>query len=164
MPVEDVAARVLAALSRAESLFARPAGTERSAGAAARISDAAAASRAIAPHSADLSGAAAAAHGEMLSAAGERLAHADATDSELARQLTDAAETHRDGRAHATELRTTAAEIPATLGPAMQLPAGEVAALRGLRNRVAAMQALVARHSAESARLASDLRNLGYPR
>jgi hypothetical protein len=164
MPVEDVAARVLAALSRAESLFATTAGTEGNAGAATRTSDAAAASRAIAPQIADLSGAAAAAHGETLSAAGERLEHAGATDSELARQLTDAAETHRDGRAHATELRATAAEIPAALGPAVQLPAGEVAALRGLRNRVAGMQALVGRHSAESARLASDIRNLGYQR
>lgn len=162
MPVEDVVARVVEVLARAESLFALPADAAAAAGAAGQVADATAASRAIAPRTAELSGAAAAAHGEAVDAAAQRLERTAATDSELARHLADTADSHHGGRSRATELRATAAEIPTALGPAVEIPAGEMAALKALRNRVAGMQQLLAQHSGESAGVAGEIRNLGY--
>ena len=46
MPVEDVVARVVEVLARAESLFALPADAAAAAGAAGQVADATAASRA----------------------------------------------------------------------------------------------------------------------
>jgi hypothetical protein len=162
MPVEDVAARVVEVLTRAESLFAIPADAAAAGEAAGRVSDAAAASRAIASRTADLSGAAATAHSAAVGAAAERLEHTASTDSELAERVADTADAHHGGGSHAAELRASAAEIPSALGPAVRNPAGEVAALKALRNRVAGMQRLLAEHSGESARVAGEIRNLGY--
>lgn len=163
MPIEDLAVRVTEVLSRAESLFADRADGGAPA-AAGRITDAVAVSRLIAPRTADLSGAAATAHTEAMAAVGKALDQAAAAEADLARHLEQANEAHHGGRSHATELRVTAAEVPAALGPAVHMPAGQVAALKALRNRVSRMRDLLARHSAESTRLAGEIRSLGYGR
>jgi hypothetical protein len=163
MPVDDVAARVAAVLSRAESLFAGPTDGLDAGGAIDSIGGAAEASRSIGSGSAELSGESVAVHGETAAAIANRLSGAAAAESDFVRRLAEASETHQAGRSHATALRAGAVEITAVLGPAVHIPAGEVAALRGLRNRVANMQELVARHSGESARLAGEIRGLEYP-
>lgn len=162
MPVEDAAAWVTEVLSRAESLFAGAADTGGSPSAAGLIADAAGANRAVAPRTEDVSGAMATAHGAAVSAAADGLDRAAATETNLARRLSEATDADRGGHSHASSLHASAAEIPAALGLAVQIPAGEVAALKALRNRVARMHDLVNEHSAESARLAEEIRNLGY--
>ena len=162
MPVEDVAARVTEVLSRAESLFA-PAPENWGPGeAGGLISAAAAANRAVAQRSSDLSGAMAVSHAEAVSRTADRLERAADAEGELASHLTRATDTHSEGRSYASSLRASAGDTQAALGASGQLPAGEIAAIRALRNCVARMHELVTRHSAESAGLAEEIRNIGY--
>jgi hypothetical protein len=161
MPVEDVVARVSEVLSRAESLFA---GAARNGGSAALASliSAADANRAVAPRTSELSGAMATSHREAVSATADRLEGVADAERDLVHRLNQASDAHGEGRSQASSLRASAAEIPAALGPAAQIPAGQIAALKAVRNRVARMHDLVTRHSAESARLADEIHNLGY--
>ncbi|MBV8930392.1 MAG: hypothetical protein JO152_14825 [Mycobacteriaceae bacterium] len=156
MPVDDLTAQVAEVLARAASLFATP---DDAAGANSRLADAAEAHRAVAVRSAELSGAMAAAQSDAVSATGKRIDLTAAAESRLAAILAEAAQLHLDGRSTAAGLR--AVDV-ATLGPAATAPAGEHVALTMLRNRVTRMQALLAHHSAESARLADEIRGLGY--
>ncbi|HZA08992.1 hypothetical protein [Mycobacterium sp.] len=161
IPVEALAVRVTEVLSRAESLFAAPA--DRDAGVAPdRISDALEAGRAIRSRAAELSGTAADAHREAVAAAGDRLQQTSATEAELAQKVQRASEIQDRGRSEVAQLRASAAEVPEALGTALHTPAGELATLAALRRRVERMQHLVADHSAESARLAGELRRLRY--
>jgi Domain of unknown function (DUF4226) len=162
MSVENASARVTAALSRAESLFAGAADNAKSTAAAGLIADVAKTARTAAPRASEVSGAMATAHGEAVSATADRLDRAAGADNELARHLDQASDIHTGGRSYASSLRASAAEIPAALGPATQIPAGQVAALRALRNRVARMHDVVTSHSADAGQLAEQIRNLGY--
>ncbi len=160
MPVEDVAARIVGVLRRAESLFAAP--DDVGGDAAGHMGEAAAAGSAVAARSDELSGAAASAHHDLIAAAAQRLQDAAHTDERLLDQLAGAGSTHADGRSHAGELRGSAAEIPARLGPWAGLPSSDLAALTALRARRAAMQRLLASHSEEAIRVADEIRTLGY--
>jgi hypothetical protein len=162
MPIDDVAIWVSEVLSRAGSLFAAPADRAGAATGPGPIGDAAQATRAIATRTAGLSGAWATAHGETTAAGADRLEEAAAAETALARHLDHAAITHHSGRSDATRLRVGTTDVPGAFGPAIHIPAGEVAALKALRNRVARMRELLAHHSAESARLAGEIRNLGF--
>ena len=162
MPVEDLAARVAEVLSRAESLFAPAPASWEPGEAGGPISDAATANRAVAQSTSELSGAMASTHAEAVSGTADRLERAADAEGELARHLARATDTHTEGRSHASSLRASVAEIPASLGVAAHVPAGEIATVNALRNRVARMHALVKRHAAESAELAQQIRNLGY--
>jgi hypothetical protein len=162
MPVEDVAARVTEVLSRAESLFVAAPENGGSAAATGPIGAAAAATRAVAPRTSELSGAMATTHGEAVSATADRLERVADAERDLAHHLSQATDTHRQGQSQASSLRAGVAEIPAALGPAAQIPAGQIAALKALRNRVARMNDLVTQHSAGSAQLAEEIRNLKY--
>jgi hypothetical protein len=161
MTVEHVAARVVAVLTRAESLFATP-GDAAAVEAAGRMGEAAEASRAIVSRTAELSGAVASAHRNVLAVAAQRLEDAAGTDGRLADHVADTSATHGAGRSRATELRAGAAEVSARLGPWAELPASELAALKALRNRLSGMQHLLAQHSAEATRVAAEIRTLGY--
>jgi hypothetical protein len=159
--VEHVAAEVVEVLSHAESLFATP-GDVAAGDAAGTTGQAAEASRAIAARTADLSGSVAQAHADVLDSAAARLEAAAAADSRLADHVAAAADTHRAGLAQATDLRAAAAEVPARLAPFADIPASELAALKALRIKLAGMQQLMAHHSGDAARVAAEIRALGY--
>ncbi len=91
-----------------------------------RIGEAAEASGGIAARSAGWSGAIASAHRDMVAAVTGRLERASETDARLAGHVADSWATHRGGRSEASELRAGAAEVPARLGPWVDLPAGEL--------------------------------------
>lgn len=161
MSVDAVGAWVGQVLTRAESLFAIPADAAGTTSAGA-VDDAVDRSRSITVVSRDFSGAAANAHRKAVGAPTERLQDAADADDTLHSQLARAARDHHHGHSDATALRAAAAQIPAAVGAVGSLPAGEVVVLSALRNRVAAMQDLVMRHSEEASRVAAALRNLRY--
>jgi hypothetical protein len=160
MSVQQVATHVVEVLSRAESLFGTPGQSDMAA--AERMGETAEASAATAALASEMSGVLASAHGDMLAATSQRLDDTAANDARLAGHVADTGTSHAAGGSRATDLRAEAAEDSDRLGPWAELPAGELAALRALRNRVAAMQRLLADHSAEAARVAGDVRSLGY--
>jgi hypothetical protein len=161
MSVQQMAARVVEVLARAESLFSTP-GDSAAPEAAGRTDDAAHASAAISTSTAELSGVLASAHRDLLAETTHRLEDAAATDARLGDSVSDTSTAHSAARSQATDLRAGAAEIPTVLGPWAELPAAELAALKALRNRVAGMQRLLADHSAEAARVGGEIRSLGY--
>jgi hypothetical protein len=161
MSVRELTAHVVGVLTRAQSLFASPPDADAS-GVADRMREAAHASRAIAARAAQLSGATVDAHRNVIAAAGQPLEEAAATDAWLAEHVAYMSATQDAGLSRATELRAGADEVPDRLGASADLPAGELAALKALRNRVAYMQALVADHSGEATRVAGEIRTLGY--
>ena len=161
MTVQLVTANVVEVLSRAESLFATP-GDAAASGTADTMGQAAEASRMIAAHAEELSGSVGTAYSELATSAAQHLEHAAGTDAALADQLARAAATHGGGASLAAALRAGAAEVPARLGPWADLPAGELAGLVALRNKLSGMQRLLAEHSGEAARAAEAIRGLGY--
>lgn len=161
MPVEDVVARVVEVLERAESLFASPAETSIS-GAADAVTAAAQTSHAIAARTEDLGGALASAHRDVLTGVADRLDRAADTDAALTDQVSRAGHAHADGATMAADLRVGAQEIPHRLGPWTDLPSSELAGLLVLRNRVADMQRLLVDHGSEAARVADAIVSLGY--
>jgi hypothetical protein len=161
MSVQDVADRVVEALSRAESLFATPADAASSRMTAA-VDDASEASRAIGAHTDELGGALASAHHDVLDTIARRLDDVGATDSQLVEHLTQAAQAHASGGTQATDLRAGAEEIPSSLGPTSELPASELAGLLALRNQIAGMQRLLAEHTSQAAHAADDIHGLTY--
>lgn len=160
MAVEEVAARVLAILTRAESLFsADAAGAEvppSPVGAAAQTA------RAIAARTAEMSGVTVRGHREMITAGADRLERASDADDRLAENLRSSAQLHDAGRSQAAALRAAAADVPGQLQPWSQLPAAEIAGLQALRTQLAGMQHLLARHSAAGARAAAEISTLRY--
>ena len=149
--LQQVAARVVEVLSRAESLFAPP-GEVPSAGLGDLAGRAADASAAVAAQTAELSGATAGAHRDLLGAAAQRLGGAADADSALADQLAGAVQTHSAGLSAAAGLRADAAEVPERLAPWADVPAADLAALKALRARVAGMGQLLAEHGGADAR------------
>lgn len=162
MSVRELVERVVAVLARAESLFSSP--SEGAQPRAARtLTDAADASAAIAARTDELSGAGAAAHRDALSAAAEKLEHAAETDTRLAEQLARAGQAHAAGASESTQLREGAQDVPDQLDDWTGLPAGELATLLAIRNRVADMQRLVADHTSQAAQATDDIVRLHYP-
>lgn len=159
--IEGVVASTVAVLRRAESLFSATADSTVG-GAADAVTEAAAASHAIAARTEDLGGALASAHRDVLAEAADRLDRVSDTDTALAEQIGRAGDAHADGAAAATDLRVGAQDIPARLGPWADLPAGELAGLVALRNRVVDMQRLLASHGNEASRIADTIAGLGY--
>jgi hypothetical protein len=161
MSVQDVADHVVEVLRRAESLFSPPSDT-RTTQLTAAVADASDASRAIGARTAELGGAVADAHGDMMAAVGRRLDDVGVADAQLTEHLARTAELHMRGASYATDVRRGAEELPSRLGPTTELPASELAALLALRNHVADMQRLLAEHTGQAARDADVILDLGY--
>jgi hypothetical protein len=162
MSVQDLVDRVVAVLSRAESLFTPP-GQAATARAAQTLTAAAESSRTIVARTDELSGATASAHGDVLAAAAEKLERAAETDTRLTEQLGRARQTHAAGASESTQLREGAQDVPTQLDTWKELPVGELATLMALRNRVADMQRLVADHTSQAAQATDDIVRLHYP-
>lgn len=161
MSVQGVVTQVVEVLRRAESLFASPADAAISRAADA-VTEAAEASRAIGLRTDELGGALVSAHHDLLSAAASHLEQSAATDTELADHLVRASHAHADGGSAATDLRVGAEDVASRLGPLSDVPAGQLAGLLALRNRVADMQRLLADHTSEARRAADAIVGLGY--
>jgi hypothetical protein len=162
MSVQDLVDRVVAVLARAESLFTSP-GQAATARAAQTLTDAAEASATIAARTDELSGAGASAHRDVLASAAKRLEHAAETDTRLTEQLGRAGQAHAAGAAESTQLREGAQDEPTQLDAWTELPAGELATLMALRNRVADMGRLLADHTSQAAQATDDIVRLHYP-
>lgn len=158
MTVDEVAARVVEVLARAEALFAPPGDWQ----APAEVGAAAQTARAIAARTADLSGATAAGHREMTAAAAEHLERASDADARLTAALQRGAQLHDQGAVQAAGLRAAAAEVPAQVSRWAELPAAQMAALSSLRTQLAGMQRLLARHRAAAARTTAEISALRY--
>ena len=113
-------------LTRAETLFAPPGEWQRPAG----VGAAAQTARAIAARTADLSGATAAGHREMIAAASGHLERASDADARLADALQRSAQLHDQGASQAAGLRAAAAEVPAQVSRWAELPAAQAAGLK----------------------------------
>jgi hypothetical protein len=162
MSVQDLVDRVVAVLSRAESLFTPP-GQAATARAAQTLTAAAESSRTIVARTDKLSGATASAHGDVFAAAAEKLEHAAETDTRLTEQLGRAGQSHAAGASESTQLREGAQDVPTQLDTWKELPVGELATLMALRNRVADMQRLVADHTSQAAQATDYIVRLHYP-
>jgi hypothetical protein len=160
--IEHAAARVVQVLTRAESLFAAGADTDAAAAALSRTSTAAETARAVAARAADMSGALVQGHRDVAAARAECLEHASGMDQRLVDHLTRSIELHTVGLTQASGLRAGAAEVPGQLQPWADIPASDLAGLKMLRNHLAAMQRLLAQHSAVSARTATDIADMNY--
>jgi hypothetical protein len=159
--VEDMAAHVVAVLTRAESLFADAAGAE-SVTTADQVSEAAGTARRLTAGTADMSGAIVATHRDLAAASAEQLDQASGVDARLADHLGRTAALHGAGLSQAGGLRAGAAEVRSQLAPWAEVPASELAGLKMLRNHLAAMQRLLAQHNAVAARTAADISTLSY--
>ena len=158
----DVAARVVAVLTRAESLFAVPEDAASAAAAADQLGQAAEANRALGGHSAELSGAGATAHRQLVDDSAAGVAAAAAADEQLAAHLTAAAARHQRGYTRAQNLRADAAAVPDQFAALSGTAAGELAALQNLRGHLARMQQLLAEHAGQGAAAAAQIRALDY--
>jgi hypothetical protein len=156
--VDEVAARVVEVLTRAETLFAPPGEWH----APAEVDAAAQTARAIAARSADLSGATAAGHRQMTAAAAGNLERASDADARLADALQRSAQLHDQGASQAAGLRAAAAEVPAQVSRWAELPVAQAAGLKTLRTQLAGMQRLLARHRAAAARTAAEISAVRY--
>jgi hypothetical protein len=162
MSVQDLVDRVVAVLARAESLFSAP-GQAATARAAQTLTDTADASATIAARTDELSGAIASAHRDVLAAAAQRLEHAAETDTLLTEQLGRAGQAHAAGASESTQLREGAQDVPNQLDACTELPAGELATVMVLRNRVANMGQLLTDHTSQAAQATDDIVRLHYP-
>jgi hypothetical protein len=164
MMLGDVAAGVVAVLTRAESLFAVPEDAAAASGAADQLGQAAEANRALGGRSAELSGAGAAGHRQLVDDSAAGVAAAARADEQLAAHLTAAAARHNLGRITAQNLRMDAAALPDQFAALSGTAAGELAALKNLRTHLAGMQQLLAEHAGQDAAAAARIRALDYRR
>ena len=160
--VEHVATHVVDVLTRAESLFADPAGTESVTTGADQVSQAAQTARRLTSRTDDMSGAIVDTHRAVAAATADQLDHASGVDARLADHLGRTTQLHGAGLSQASALRSGAAEVPSHLQPWSDVPASELAGLKMLRNHLAAMQRLLAHHNAVAARTAADITTLSY--
>ena len=158
----EVAARVVAVLARAESLFAVPEDAAAASAAADQLGQAAEANRALGGRSAELRGAAVSAHRELIDASAADVAAAARADEQLAVQLTAAAARHHQGRTRAQQLRADAAAVPERFAGLSGTAAGQLAALQDLRAHLAGMQRLLAEHAGQDAAAAAQIRAVDY--
>jgi hypothetical protein len=158
----DLAARVVAVLTRAESLFAVPEDAAAASAAADQLGQAADANRALGGRSAELTGAGATAHRRLVDESAAGVDAAARADEQLASHLTAAAARHHRGRIRAQNLRMDAAAVPDQF--AALSGTGELAALKNLRAHVAGMQRLLAEHAGQSAAAAARIRAVDHRR
>jgi hypothetical protein len=162
MMLGDVAARVVAVLTRAESLFAVPEDAAAASAAADQLGQAAEANRALGGRSAELSGAGATAHRQLVDESAAGVGAAARADEQLAAHLTAAGARHNLGRIKAQNLRTDAAAVPDQFAALSGTGAGELAALKNLRAHLAGMQQLLAEHAGQGAATAAQIRAVDY--
>jgi hypothetical protein len=160
----DLAGRVVAVLTRAESLFAVPEDAAAASAAADQLGHAADANRALGGRSAELTGAGATAHRRLVDESAAGVDAAARADEQLASHLTAAAARHHRGRIRAQNLRMDAAAVPDQFAALSGTGAGELAALKNLRAHVAGMQRLLAEHAGESAAAAARIRAVDHRR
>jgi len=158
----DVAARVVAVLTRAESLFAVPEDAASASAAADQLGRAAEANRALSGRSAELSGAGATAHREFVDELAAGVGAAARADEQLAAHLTAAAARHHHARMRAQNLRAGAAAVPEKFAALSGTGAGKLAALKTLRMHLAGMQQLLAEHAGQDAAAAAQIRAMDY--
>lgn len=161
MMLDDVAARVVQVLIRAESLFAVP---EDAAAAAAadQLGRAADAHRALGRRNAELSGAGATGHRQLVDESVAGVAAAARAEEQLAAHLTAAAARHHHGLARARDVRADAAAVPERLAALSGTATGELAALKTLRTHVARMGQLLAEHAGQDTAAAAQIRAVEY--
>ena len=162
MTLGDVAARVVAVLARAESLFAVPEDAVAASAAADQLGQAADANRALGGRSSELSGAGATAHRQLVDDSAAGVGAAARADERLAAHLTAAAARHHRGRTRAQNLRIDAAAVPDQFAALSGTGAGELAALKNLRTQLAGMRQLLAEHAGQDAAAADQIRAVDY--
>jgi small-conductance mechanosensitive channel len=163
MSVQDLVDRVVAVLSRAESLFTPPGEATAAARAAQTLTSAAETSRTIAARTDEMSGATASAHHDVLATAAGNLGATADTDARLTDLLGRIGQAHAAGAAQSTQLREGAHDVPSQLDSCAALPVGELATLMALRNQVADMGLLLADHTSQAAQATDDIVRLHYP-
>jgi uncharacterized protein involved in exopolysaccharide biosynthesis len=162
MMLNEVAARVVEVLTRAESLFAVPEDAAAASTAADQLGQAADAHRALGGHNAELSGAGATGHRQLVDESAAGVGAAARADEQLAAHLTAAAARHHHGRARMQELRSEAAAVLERFATLSGTGTSELAALKALRAQVAAVQQLLAEHAGQSAAAAAQIRAVDY--
>jgi hypothetical protein len=162
MTVDGVAARVVAVLTRAESLFAVSGDAAPTSVAADQLRDAADASRALGGDDADLGGAGIAGHRQLVDESAANVAAAAHADEQLAAHLTAAAARHHHGRTRAQDLRADAAAVPECFAALSGSATSELAALMTLRAHLAGMQRLLAEYAGQDAAAADQIRAVDY--
>lgn len=162
MMLDDVAARVVAVLTRAESLFAVPEDAAAASTAADQLGRAADANRALGGLSSELSGAGATAHRQLVDESAAGVAASARADGQLATHLTAAAARHHRGRVRAQDLCADAAAVPERLAALSGTATGELAALKTLRTHVARMGQLLAEHAGQDTAAAAQIRAVEY--
>jgi hypothetical protein len=162
MMLDGVAARVVEVLTRAESLFAVPADAAAASTAADQLGQAAHANRALGGRNAELSGAGATGHRQLVDESAAGVGAAARADEQLAAHLTAAAARHHHGRVRAQDLCADAAAVPERLAALSGTAAGDLAALKALRALLAGMQQLVAEHAGQGAAAAAQIRAVDY--
>ena len=160
MAVDDVIARVLDVLTRAESLFTASAGPGEDA--AGALGSAAEINQTLSARTADLSGVAMSSHREAVAQSAAALGAAADVDAALTAHLSSAAGAHSSGAGQAGQLRAGAASIADVVGPLRDTAPGDMVVLTALRARVAGMQQLVGEHADHGAATAEQVRALGY--
>jgi len=158
--LDEVAARVVQVLTRAESLFAVPADAAVASTAADQLGQAADAHRALV--NSELSGAGATGHRQLVDESAAGVGAAARADEQLAAHLTAAGARHNLGRIKAQNLRTDAAAVPDQFAALSGTGAGELAALKNLRAHLAGMQQLLAEHAGQGAATAAQIRAVDY--
>jgi len=164
MMLGDVAARVVAVLTRAESLFAVPEDAAAASAAAAQLGQAVEANHALGGRSAELTGAGVTAHRQLVDESAAGVAASARADEQLAAHLTAAAARHQRGYTRARNLRADATAVPDQFAALSGTGAGELAALKNLRAHLAGMQQLLAEHAGQDAAAAAQIRAVDYRR
>ena len=162
MTVDDVAARVVQVLTRAESLFAVPEEATAAGAAVDQLGHAAETDRALGRRTGELSGAGATGHRQLAAESAAALAAAARADAQLAAHLTATAARQHSDRIRAQELRADAAAVTEGLGALSGSATGDLAALRTLRAQLAGMQRLLAEHAGQDAAAADEIRAVHY--
>jgi hypothetical protein len=162
MTLDDVAARVVQVLARAESLFAVPEDTAAASAASDQLGQATDAHRALGEHDSELSGAGATGHRQLVDESAAGVAAAARADEQLAAHLTAAAARHHHGQARAQDLRADAAAVPERFAALSGTVTGELAALKALRAQVAGAQQLLAEQAGQGAAAAAQIRAVDY--
>jgi hypothetical protein len=162
MTVDDVAARVVQVLTRAESLFAVPEDAAATSAAADQLRHAADATRALGTRDVELSGTGATGHRRLVDESAANEAAAARADEQLAGHLTAAAARHHHGRIRAQALRADAAAVPEQFAALSGSATAELAALRTLRAHLTGMQRLLAEHTGQDAAAADQIRAVDY--
>jgi hypothetical protein len=160
--VDELIARVVGVLTRAESLFTAVDGpAEEAAGA---LDSATEVNQTLNRRTAGMSGAGVSGHRQVVAQSAAALGQAADADTALTQHLRGAAGTHSVGAGRAGHLRAGAAEIADIVGPLRGTAPGDMVVLKTLHAHLARMQQLVAEHVEHGSATAEQIRALGYTR